>query len=442
MTTPTRATVLVLAALFLLPLASAAFVVAPQQLAQRGDYAGRDYVAVAAGSIDPTLGDLLVLTTEDCSRAGCPRDVWFRFLNAPSNVSSAGEASRYLQHVGGRALACAAGEPVTVDQSGCWRPRSTTPGFHDIPLATTPADETDVVTDGRYVVFASGPVGGPYDVYRFDARNRHLPPVAVATSAEDERPFGVAGGLIGVRVANGDGTDDLRIVDLAGPDVDLATVPSTSSAALSSTRAAWDAGASLTTRAHANGGLVTLDKTTIISATVNLALVTGFSDVKLAGDRLVYTRTSSCTTLSPADCNTRVSPARKVEVVNAVVAGTTYTEPATPLARSTATVLPGRPVVFQHPSAAAQATPAALVAWFSLDLSGAPTEKILVSVSETPPAGTSPCAWGLGLPQGVLHAPAFSKNYVTQLDHRATGTSNCPVTNPGSNVAVYAAVKQ
>lgn len=417
-----RATVLAFAALLLLPAVSATVVVAPQALAQPGDLEQRKYVAVAAGNIDPNIGDLLVLTTADCDLVGCPRDIWFRFPNAPASVPTANHASSYAAEAAGNVAGGGCGVPAAADPLGCLRPDQPTPGFRDLPLATTSADETRAITDGRFVVYAAGPVNGPYDVWRFDARNPDDGAVLIAGSAADETPFGVAGDRIGVRVANGDGTATLKIVDL-GPeaDVTLDTVPATASAVLSATRAAWASGEDLFVYEVADAK----------HRTVSLAsALATFSDLAISGDRLLYIEASeACTTGPSGNCNTHVTPPRKftLKAADFTTVNAETGLPPTPTqvgtAISTQHTRPQRPVAF-----------GVQAAWFTLDQSAATVERISMFEVPTNP----PCAWSLGLAPGVLGLPAFSKAYITQLDFRAVGTQTCPVTNPGSNVVSYA----
>lgn len=423
-TVTSRAIVLALALAFLFPAVSATVVMAPQAAAQPADLERdadgdrRIYTAVTGGNLDPNLGDFIVLTSADCDLVGCPRDLWFRFLDGPADVPTIGDASRYAEHMRGRVDACAAGETAP----DCARPRETTPGFHDIPLAATAADETLAITDGRYVVYASGPVNGPYDVYRFDVRNPEAGSLLVAGSEKDERPFGVRGDKVGVRVTESDGSVTLRILDVElvegdHPDLWLDNVAPTASAVLASSGAVWADNEEMWYRPTAVAKWFPLHGEPYT-----------YSDLAVAGDTVVFVRSNVCT--PPAsDCNTHVSPPQRSDIRRSLVTGDQATAQNVSVSTAAVSTLHKR----AHSPVAFGAGP--LVAFKVLDQTATPVESILATEAPT----NQPCTWGQQQP-GTVSRPLFLRNYLVQLDFRATGTANCPVSNAGSNVAVYAMV--
>jgi len=314
----------------LLPTVAGETIIAPNP---RGfadaDTQGRDYVAVAAGASDSTIGDLAVLTTVKCDPdVGCDRDVWYRFMHAPSRSPTLNGVSGDLanaQDACTLAPPTPAADPGDVDgivaaltpfptaaalyastlaarmQAGCYNPAFKFL-FSDLPVATSAADESDAFTDGRWVVYATGPAAGPKDVYRFDARNPDDAPVLVAGSAADEVPFGLGGEWIGVRTTIAEGRQSLAVkrFDAAGALLStrvLGEVNMTDGASMSARRVAWSGGHTLFFHhlaASEAGALVPL-------TTYLYDFEAAYAEPSVDRDTVAYVKSTLCT--SGATCN-------------------------------------------------------------------------------------------------------------------------------------------
>lgn len=395
-----RTLVLVIALVAVAPMALANTVFNTAVPSQSADFNGRNYVALTGGIGDPTLGDVVVYTVHDGTF-----DLYYRFLNAPSDLPTPGDALR--------APGCGSDARCLHREAGV---------LGDVPLATDPdADETFAYTDGRWVVYAKGEPGAR-DVYRADMRNADRPHVLVAGTSADEVPFGVGGKWVGIKRGIDATTAalDVRDVETLALRTTLATVNWTNSAAISSRAGAYETGKSL----------VVFDPN---AASIALRHAYnpdgGFREVVAYGQRVAYIK-STCT----GTCT------YELRFVNLpTLTGTAPNFVELDKAPTTSGALLTRPTLFRVHLAVIEET-------------GTTTRTHAVKAWEVQtPAATTPTAvnWNVAVsgpgcwtntptpaPLGSLAPPVFTNHYIVQLDFGGRCASGGP--SPSVTSYVYA----